>query len=293
MKAREGALICERCDKRARRMLEDAADLVGSLRSKADPMKSTWNFDRQAGSSGSVDLPAPVAADLIDASNDIAQGMRAWALLVQFGEGHPWRAEHLEAGMTAEDAWDDVDGCTGVILEAFDRLANNAKLIVALCSFLCDAPGDQWTVSGALSKWPLDDRERWAVVPCPECDTKTVRIRPPRGAKRPARFRCTTCEWERTETDDGGLWRDVFADEVRAADVAPFDPDATTDGSRAAAHEPRWLTLAAAARLVKRTPATVRGWALKGGIRTDAGRYWKDDVLAVRDEREGAAAPAG
>lgn len=290
VEARDGALVCDRCFTRSMRMLEDVADLVGSLRSKADPMRSTWNLDRQSVSSSRVELPAPVSADLIDASNDLGQGLRAWALVVQFGPDSPWRAEHLEAGITAEDAWDDADGCARVILDAFPRVVNDSHLAGPLTGFLLDPPGDQWTVAGALAKWPLDDRERWATRPCPECDTRTVRVRPPRGERHPARFRCTTCDWSRTERDDDGLWGDVFADEVHARDVAGFVQGAT-DGLRAAPHEGRWLTLADAARLVKRTPATVRGWALRGGIRMDAGRYWRDDVLAVRDEKEGAPAP--
>ena len=284
--ARDGALICDRCFTRAQRHLEDVADLVGSLRSKGDPMKSTWNLDRQAVSSSRVELPAPIAADLLDASNDIVQGLRAWALLVQFGDGHPWRAEHLEAGITPEDAFEDADGCARVILEAFDRLANDARLIGPLCAFLNDKPGDQWTVAGALAKWPLDDRERWATRPCPECDTRTVRVKPPRGERHPARFRCTTCGWAKSERDDDGLWSEVFADDVHARAIPLGDEQHTT------AHDPRWLTLADASRLAKRTPSTVRGWADKGEIRTEAGRYWRDDVESARDERDGAAAPA-
>ena len=49
------------------------------------------------GAGGSrVEAPAPVAAYLIDASDDIVRTLRAWALYVQFGEGHPWRVEGLE-----------------------------------------------------------------------------------------------------------------------------------------------------------------------------------------------------
>ena len=275
----EGTWICERCYRRATRALDDVADLVGAIRSKADPMKSGWNFDRLAVSSSRVDLPAPVAADHIDASNDLVRGLRAWALLVQFGKGHPWRAEPLEAGISAEDAYEDANGCAEVIADAFDRLANDPGLIGHLVAFLCDpvipdAPG-QWTVQAAAQKWPLEDRERWASTPCPECDCKTVRIRPPRGVRHPARFRCTTCEWERTDRDDSGLWAELFAEEERARDIPLGDPKRTT------AHDPRWMTLAEAARLVSVAESKVRGWADQGAVRrSPEGRYWREDVQA-------------
>ncbi|MCC2030635.1 hypothetical protein [Microbacterium allomyrinae] len=242
-------------------------------------MKSGWNFDRLSVTSSRVDMPAPVASDYIDAPNDLVRGLRAWALLVQFGVGHPWRAEPLEAGISSEDAYEDANGCALVILDGFDRLANDSRVIGHLVAFLCDmeiegAPG-QWTVAAAAAKWPLEDRERWTATPCPECDCKTVRIKPPRGVKSPARFRCTTCDWERSDRDDSGLWAEIFADEVHARDIPLGDKDRTT------AHDPRWMTLADAAKLAGVTGSRVHGWADQGSVRRSAeGRYWREDVQA-------------
>lgn len=66
----------------------------------------------------------------------------------------------------------------------------------------------------ALMKWPLDDQPRWAKNPCPECDRKTVRVRPPRRKSEPAVYRCTTCEWESDDREDDGFWAEAFAELV-------------------------------------------------------------------------------
>ncbi|MCB8043665.1 hypothetical protein JM654_04000 [Microbacterium oxydans] len=71
-------LICERCYRSLRRHLEDAADIVGHLRSIADPTKAAV-FDRIRVQSSAIEIPAPVAADLIDASNDITTTLNMWA----------------------------------------------------------------------------------------------------------------------------------------------------------------------------------------------------------------------
>ena len=62
--ARDGAIICERCYRAVRGAITDAPDLVGHLRSIADPTKSSWNFDRLSGGSR-AELPAPVQAAII------------------------------------------------------------------------------------------------------------------------------------------------------------------------------------------------------------------------------------
>lgn len=275
--ARDGVLLCERCYRSLRRYLEDAADLVGHLRSIADPTKAT-PFDRIRVSSSRPDLPAPVAADLIDASDDIVRTMRAWALFVQFGEEHPWRAEGLEAGIDAAAAWEDVNGCAEVILFDLDQLANDSHQVVALCDGVIVVHAgdpDSWSIADAAVRYPLDDAPRWAPAPCPDCDLMAVRIQP---SRRSTRYRCSTigCGWEATSLDDGGLWDQVFADPVTV--VVPDEPR----------HDPKQLTLAAAARLVKRTAGTIRRWIDDGDLSRELGRVHADEVLAVAARKSGA-----
>lgn len=272
--ARDGALICERCFKRLRRHLEDAADIVGHLRSIADPTKAAA-YDRIRVQSSSVEIPAPVAADLIDASNDITTTLNMWANHVA-GEDRPGAG--LPAGAMADAAHDVVRLAADVILDELDRLANDSHQIEALCDGVIvihrEAP-DVWTVADAAIRWPLEDSPRWAQAACPECDLMAVRVQPGRNG-RPTRYRCATvtCDWEANSKDDDGLWASVFA--VSAPpEVRP--------------HDARWLTLADAARLVSRTTSTVRSWVTQELLEPQLGRYWQDDVLAVAAAKRGEA----
>ena len=273
--AAEGVLVCERYARLIRQALDDAPDLVAHLRSIADPTKAAV-YDREKVSSSRLDLPAPVAADLIDASNDVMVSLREWALWVEHGPTHEFGARQLEAGVDAATAFDDATACIDVIEAALDRILNHADAARLLGDALLSRSGESspswWSVAEALSRWPLEERSHWAVHPCPGCERKTVRVRPPRHRGDAARYRCTSCEWERDDRDDDGPWAFVFREEV---------PDRTVQ-----AHDPRWLTLAAAARLTKHTAGTVRRWADKGMVRSDAGRYWAPDLDAILAGKE-------
>ena len=259
--ARDGAIICERCYRAVRGAITDAPDLVGHLRSIADPTKSSWNFDRLSGGSR-AELPAPVQAAIIDASNDVMTALRAWALDVQFGYGlHPWSAAGLEAGADAEAAYEDAVACADLILDDLDRIANDAALAVKLhADFASRSQGepDRWTVADAIARWPLDDAPRVAAQPCPECDLRTVHVQPSRRVGQPTRYLCKnkTCKWMGDSNDDAGLWAAHFRLEVeREENAVRASPE------HARPHDPRWPTLAEAARLAHRTPGTVRKWA--------------------------------
>ena len=273
--AREGALICERCYRRLRSLLEDAGDLVGHLRSLADPTRA-GAIDR-SNPSRRPELPAPVAADLIDASDHIVRNLRQWALHLQgYGE---YVAAGLEAGALAAEAFEDASACAEVILLALDDIVNDLDNVSTLCVGVLDrhdGEPDTWTLADVAARWSLaDTRSSWAPAPCPECDLMSVR-RIPRRGRGPERYECVTkgCGWEANEVDDGGLWSELYATEP--AEVRP--------------HDPRWMTLADAARLAGFTQGTIRRWAEKELVKTDAGRYWREDVEAVAAARKGKAA---
>ena len=280
VEAADGMVVCDRCARSIRHALDDAPDLLAHLRSIADPTKATA-YDRERSGAGRIDLPAPVAADIIDASNDIMRTLREWALHVQFGDGHPWVAKPLEPGIGAAEAYDDARACADVITADLDRILNHhleaANLHDALLTRSAGRSPEWWSVGEALARWPLQDRAHWASHPCPECGLKSVRIRPPRRAHDVTRYRCTQCGWERDDRDTDAPWAWLFREEV------PEKP-------KARPHEPRWLTLAAAARIAKVTPATVRAWAEKGLVGRDAGRYWKPDIEKhMSEQSEGNA----
>jgi hypothetical protein len=268
--AREGALICERCYRRLRRHLEDAADIVGHLRSIADPTKAAV-FDRIRVQSSSIEIPAPVAADLIDASNDITVTLNMWANHVE-GEERPGAG--LSAGAMADEAHAVVQLAADVILEYLDVLANDSHQIEALWEGVCTPNGDApevWSIADASMRWPLEDEPRWAEAACPNCDLMAVRVQPGRNG-RPTRYRCTTseCDWEANSKDDGGLWASVFAE--------PAPPETRP-------HDSSLLTLVNAARLVKRTPGTVRGWVGAGDLEPFLGRYREADVIRAAESK--------
>lgn len=75
--ARDRVMVCERCYRRMRGILYDAPDLIGRLRSLADPMKATPTDHHRSGG-GSVEAPAPIDSDVLDALNDVVTTWGAW-----------------------------------------------------------------------------------------------------------------------------------------------------------------------------------------------------------------------
>ena len=278
VEARGGALICDRCYRRLRRHLEDAGDLVGHLRSLADPSRAQV-YDRVVVQSSRPELPAPVAADLIDASDDIARTVRMWEMHVE-GDPIPERVPGLPAGTWAADAHAIVAESADVVLDALDRLVNSSEA-GALCEAVLtrhpEASPDWWSIADAIARWPFEDQPRWADAACPECDLRSVRVQPARRRGLATRYACTNtaCGWTGDSDEDGGLWAVHFQEEVPLGGGAP--------------HDPRWLTLAEAARRAKKTTGTVRAWAKRGRVTTDAGRYWAPDVDEITNEKEKAA----
>lgn len=273
--AADGMLICQQCFRRLRRHLEDAAESVAMLRSKADPQRSTWNLDRVRSSSGGPEMPAPIAADLVDATRDVVGTLRSWArfvdpLFVTAG------VRALQPGADSEEAFDDVDACAQAVLEELPRLANRPEIRTLADAVLTVHAGepDWWSVADVQVRMPADDRPRWMPHPCVRCDLRTVKILPPRRG-RARRYLCTTCGWEGNDTDDGGLYRELFAED-HAESVSP--------------HDPNWVTLTEAARRVRRTIGTVRGWVVAGELHGMLGRYHVDHVDAVARAKRGEAA---
>lgn len=197
--ARDGVLLCDRCYGKLLRRIEVAPDLVAHLRSIADPLKAAV-YDRvMVQGSGSDSAPAPVAADLIDASADIM---------------HAIQAQPLEPGESSDGAYRKALTAVHYLTDHFDTLANDGNAIletwrVVMSAELPEAP-EFWTITRALSRWPLEDRPVWAKQPCPECGMRTVKITPPRHRFARTWFACSSCGWRKTDKDDDGLWAAAF-----------------------------------------------------------------------------------
>lgn len=222
--ARDGALICERCYRSLQRHLEDAADVVGHIRSMADPLKAAV-YSNMPSAASKPEAPAPVAAALLDAGDSVVRLLAEWCL--HFTPEHdPLRMRRmfhgLDAGDAADVAYDTAVWFSTGLLQSLDDIVNDAGVKPFADAVLTRHTGDPagwpwWSVADALSRFRLDDRPRWATMPCPGCDCKTVRVTPPRRVGMSARYTCTTCEWDRTDRDDGGFWAEAFADVVPAA----------------------------------------------------------------------------
>lgn len=68
---RDGSLICDACFHRMQARLDDVPDLLGRLRSLADPLKATPTDNLRTGSRGTLEAQSPVPVDLLDAIESV------------------------------------------------------------------------------------------------------------------------------------------------------------------------------------------------------------------------------
>lgn len=157
--AREGSLICDRCFGRTRRMITDAPDLLGRIRSLGDPTKARAYDQVGSGAARNVEAPAPIPADLIDAGDAIAGTLRAWASML---EHRGWDSRGLPAGADAADAYEEAQGNASVILDELPKLANDQDMIIALTAAALDLhPAvdgirERWSIADAMYRWNVE-----------------------------------------------------------------------------------------------------------------------------------------
>lgn len=285
VEARDGVLLCDRCYGRLRRRLEVVPDLVAHLRVICDPLKAA-RYDRiPVQTSGPDGSPAPVPVDVLDALRDIM---------------HAIQARQLEPGAESDVAYYAALDAVGYLLENYDELANDRDGILqwwqlVMSRDLEDAPGF-WTITGALSRWPLEDRRRFAEQPCPECGLRSVAISPPRHRYSLIWLACTSCGWRKNETDDDGLWAAAFGlyaehdpereedsmSTIKKANIETKDvdlSDALAAGIEAVAENEG--ANAFAAFLVGATPALAEEFAkVADSIAADVRKYQNGDLIA-------------
>lgn len=68
---RDGSLICSSCFYRMDRLLAETPDLLGRLRSLADPLKANPTDNLRTGSRGNPEAQPPVPVDLLDAITSV------------------------------------------------------------------------------------------------------------------------------------------------------------------------------------------------------------------------------
>jgi len=165
--------VCDRCARGFRRMLVDGPDLLGRLRSLADPRSALVYEDAaQRGGSTSTEAPAPVPADLLDAivalerlflvtSSDAAEAFE------QARYGANVILHDLDTGLLNDHAW--VLALAGQVLDRHEPDGDGVR--------------DAWSVADAHARWGVVRRERPTLVvaspspalrPVPEYDEDTA-----------------------------------------------------------------------------------------------------------------------
>lgn len=135
--ARDGVLICAGCYGRARRLIRDVDDMMGRLDSLADPMKATPT-DKQPGGGGSVEAPAPIDADLLDAIRDVSHTLVAWG--------------RFTGRRTIDEAFDDIANDLEDITRFGEGWLDRALVVDGIRGF--------WTVADAMAKWGPERRTK-------------------------------------------------------------------------------------------------------------------------------------
>lgn len=141
--ARDHALICNRCYGRLRGLIGDTPDLIGRLRSLADPTKATPTDKAPGGGSSSEPL-APVDAELLDALDCVVTTWGAWDMFC-----FPQSLEQVLDGLV-NDHHHVEDLVTGFM----DRNELDA-----------DGVRGFWSVADARAKWGVERRTKgtsWA-----------------------------------------------------------------------------------------------------------------------------------
>lgn len=176
--ARDGVMICDRCYRRMRGHIDNAADLVGRLRSLADPLKAMVYDAMRLSSGKGADAPTPTPADLIDASEDVMRSLRSWAVFVDPRSGI---VGGMPAGAGSLAAYDYARRCANVILGDFDRIANNVEDVRQLAEAVLvrhtvdeDGVRSFWSILDAVARYPLERPDAARVVDADADETLEV-----------------------------------------------------------------------------------------------------------------------
>ncbi|KJQ54664.1 hypothetical protein [Microbacterium sp. SA39] len=196
--SRDDALVCGRCYGRLHRTLDRAPELVEHVRTLTGNV-SAKRYDSEVSHGAAAHTRAPASADMLDAYRDV---------MATIG------VSHLATLVTPESARTAAEGAVRELLAHFDQIANDADSFAQWWQIVVaqEVPThpEFWTISRVLARWPLQDRRRWASAPCPACDLMSVSITPPARPLAPVWYSCTSCDWERNDRDDEGLWEALF-----------------------------------------------------------------------------------
>jgi hypothetical protein len=206
VEAAHGAMLCESCVSRLRRVITEAPELVAHLRSMVDPLRSGWNFDREQLSRARGGSKLPMNTDLIEAADETVAILTFYADV--FGDEMDYAGRRsLAAGTGAVAAFDAARLPAWYLLDNLGWIVNDLRVEgFARAALGPAADPEDWTIAQALGRWPLRERGRRAKAPCPVCDLMMVLVKPPRHAGDRLVYECQNpkCEWRppTSEYDD-------------------------------------------------------------------------------------------
>lgn len=155
-----GSAICTRCFGRIRRLLREAPDLVGRLRSLSDPAKAMLIAPVKV-FTRATEAIAPVGPDLLDAADSILSNLRDWAHTVQ--HGLPWHARFSGLGsvaayrLAAEYSTAIVRHLPGITSDP-DRTLDLAEAVTVLHPEI-DGERSAWSIADAMNRWGAERRD--------------------------------------------------------------------------------------------------------------------------------------
>lgn len=159
--AAAGALICTTCFGRFRRVLSDAPDLLGRVRSLSGQAKA--QVYGPVKSSGSVQSPEQIRSDELDALTELSANLGEWATMLEPAAWHPvlrssWSAERV-AAVTVDDV--------AVILRGLDAIANRRADVLGLAEAVLvvhtpdpESGARAWSLQDAMNRWGVERRDR-------------------------------------------------------------------------------------------------------------------------------------
>lgn len=160
--ARHGALICDRCYGRTRRLLAETPELIERIRSIADPTKAVvYSAVRAAGARDEKHAPTP--SDVLDATTQITSNMRDWAMYLD--PGPFWNAGSTPG--VGPVRLPGVATTTRIIAEHLDELVNDRDQILRLSEAVLvnhsttdEGVRETWSVADAAARWGLERRTK-------------------------------------------------------------------------------------------------------------------------------------
>jgi hypothetical protein len=158
--ARHMSYLCDRCSRRVHGLVKNAPDLLGRIRSLADPTKARVYELQPARAGRAVTAPAPVAADLLDAADGVVSVLRGWAGFLQFGN---WKRSGMRAGVDAAAAFEEAEEWAQVILGQLDRALNTLHIVEPLADDVLtlhpvDPEGERvgWSIADAMARYQVE-----------------------------------------------------------------------------------------------------------------------------------------